>query len=172
MAIKHYFHLILHALIIVMKYAFNLPEFPDAQLEFESSIWTGKSTLWFDGMPYQRSLDEGKPFIIPISDGEIIRLYPKPAYPDLIPLIEVHGVQHRIAAKLPWYEYTIALLPFLIIFLGGGVIGGVISGGATVFNLQILRTEDSNLAKYIKLISVTFLTFVLYELVVHLYYQM
>ena len=163
---------ILQASMPIMKHAFSLSHFPDAHLELEFSIWTGKSTLWFNGIPYRRSSDKGAPFIIPTESGEVYTLYPKIEFPDIIPTLEINGLKHRIVDRLPWYEYALAMLPMLLLFLGGGVIGGAIGGGTSYLNIYILRTEDSNLAKYIKLIGLSFFAYLLYNLLAHMVHQL
>lgn len=137
-----------------MKYSVTLPQFENAQLELEISIWTGKMKLWKDDVLFERSSEKGRPFRVPNSVGEIVEIYPKFTAPDMVPALEIDGVKHNIVEKLPWYQYALAFIPLLMIF-GGGALGGAIGGMATVLNLHSFRSEESDLMKYLKVLGVT-----------------
>jgi len=137
-----------------MRQEFTLPQFPSSSFEIETSIWTGKSKLWKDGELFERSSDQGKPFLIFSESGELYRIYPKPSFPDLIPSLEINGIKHTIVEKLPWHQYALALLPMILIFIGGGL-GGAIGAVSSIYNIQIFRTEGSDILKYLKVIGIT-----------------
>lgn len=154
-----------------MKYTFTLPHYPNSTFELETSIWTGKSKLWKDGELFERSSDKGKPFIIISESGEVHRIYPKPDLPDLIPTLEINGVKHRIVQRLPWYQYVLALSPILMLFIGGAL--GAIAGLLTsLYNLQIFRTEGSDILKYLKVIAVSILAYIAYLVAAYLFFTL
>jgi|SRR5690606_6941178 len=154
-----------------MKYTFTLPHYPNSTFELETSIWTGKSKLWKDGELFERSSDKGKPFIIISESGELHRVYLKPDLPDLIPTLEINGVKHRIVQRLPWYQYVLALSPILMLFIGGalGAMAGLL---ASLYNLQIFRTEDSDIIKYLKVIAVSILAYIAYLVAAYLVFTL
>ncbi|PRD48472.1 hypothetical protein [Sphingobacterium haloxyli] len=150
-----------------MKHQFTLPHFPGSTFEIETSIWTGRPTLFKDGTAISRSNEKGKPFLIPNNSGEIVRAYPKPRYMDMVPALEIDGILYDIVDKLAWYQYALCLIPLVLIFIGGGI-GGAIGGAASVFNLQAMRTEGSVTTNYLKVVGITALAFALYFLVAYL----
>jgi len=143
-----------------MKYNFQLPEFPGAQFEMESSIWTGKSKLFKDGIIVEQSKEKGKPFLILTKEGMLIKAFPK-QNPDMSHSLQIHSTTYPLAKKLKWFEYTIGGLPFLLIFFGG-FIGALIGGGSTMLNYHILRNDESTLTKYLKVTAVVILSVLVY----------
>src|SRR5690606_3747690 len=154
-----------------MRQEFTLPQFPSSTFEIETSIWTGKSKLWKDGELYERSSDQGKPFLIPTESGELYRIYPKSSFPDLIPSLEINGIKHTIVEKLPWPQYALALLPMILIFIGGGL-GGAIGAVSTIYNLQIFRTKDSDIIKYLNVVAVSILAYIAYLVTAYLFFTL
>ena len=150
-----------------MKHSFTLPYFPHSNFEIETSLWTGKSKIWKDGELFERSSDQGKPFLIPSESGEVFKIYPKSSFPDLIPDLEVNGIKHAIVERLAWYQYAVALLPMILIFIGGGL-GGGIGAVSSIYNLQTFRTADSNVIKYVKVIAVSVLAYIVYLVAAYL----
>ena len=144
-----------------MRQEFSLPEFPSSTFEIETSMWTGKSKIWKDGELCERSSEKGKPFIILSESGELYRVYPKSSFPDVVPSLEINGIKHNIVEKLPWYQYALALLPMILIFIGGGL-GGAIGAVSSMYNLQIFRTTDTSTTKYLKVAAVSILAYMLY----------
>lgn len=148
-----------------MKYNFTLPDFPVSVFEIEVSIWTGKSNLYMDNNLLKQSTEKGKPFLIPTTDGEYVKAFSKPSYLDMVPALEINGVKNQIVEKLKWYQYTLALLPVLLIFVGGAIGGGV-GITAALINLNIFRIEgEAKGIKYLKVIGVVLLAYLIYFLV-------
>ena len=144
-----------------MKHTFTLPEFPGSVFEIETSIWTGKSNLWMDEVPVEQSSEKGKPFLIRKADGGYVQAFPKPAFPELFPDLEINGTKHKIVEKLKWYQYALAALPLLLVFAGGAIGGGVGMLG-TIFGLQAFRQQGTELANYIKVIAIVVASYILY----------
>jgi len=154
-----------------MRQEFTLPQFPSSTFEIETSIWTGKSKLWKDGELFERSSDLGKPFLIFSESGELYKIYPKPSFPDLIPSLEINGIKYTIVEKLPWHQYALALLPMILIFIGGGL-GGAIGAVSSIYNLQVFRKEDSDIIKYLKVIAVSILAYIAYLVAAYLFFTL
>ena|SRR5690606_10634191 len=147
-----------------MKHPFTLPDFPDSVFEIETSIWSGKPVIYRDGAILPRSKEDGEPFLIVDAAGQDTRAYPKMTILDLIPALEINGITYQTVEKLTWYQYIIALLPMTMIIVGG-LLGGVIGAVASLFNLQLFRTEGSDGMKYLKVIGTTVFAFILYFVV-------
>lgn len=148
-----------------MKHRFSLPAFPNSNFQIEVSFWTGKQILYKDEVLVERSVEIGKPFLIPDSNGKIVKAYPKAAFPDIIPVLEINNLKYNIVEKLKWYQAVLAVMPFSIVFIGGGALGGGIGAVAFMLNLQLLRNDDNGNLKYLKAIGVIIAAFAIYFLV-------
>ncbi|MGJ1321058.1 hypothetical protein ACR780_00055 [Sphingobacterium faecium] len=148
-----------------MKHQFTLPAFPDSNFQIEVSFWTGKQRLYKDEVLVERSTEKGKPFLIPDHNGDIVKAYPKATFPDIIPVLEINDLKHHIVEKLKWYQAVLAVMPFSIVFIGGGALGGGIGAVAFMLNLQLLRNEDNGNLKYLKAIGVIIAAFAIYFLI-------
>ncbi len=144
-----------------MKHHFQIPDFPNADFEIETSVLTGKSTLLKDNVQVEQSKEKGKPFLIPNGGGDLVKAYTKPAFPDSIPTLEINGTKHRIVEKLKWYQYALAALPVLLLFVGGAI-GGALGAAGMVISINMFRQEGSETSNYIKVIGVIALTFFIY----------
>ena len=144
-----------------MKYTFQLPDFPAVNFELTTSIWTGKSKLKKDNVAIEQSKEKGKPFLIPSTNGAIVKAFPKPSFPDMVPTLEINGVKNLIVEKLKWFQYVLGGLPFLLLFIGGAI-GGIIGALATITNFNTLRQEGSEASKYMKVIGIIVASYVLY----------
>lgn len=138
-----------------MTHDFQLADFPGTTFQLQTSIWTGRSRLYKDGALLEQTKEKGKPFLIPsATDADVVRAFPKPSYPDLVPVLEINGVTHRVVEKLPWYEYVLGGLPLLLLFIGGGI-GAGIGALSTYTNYGILRKQTlSKPARYAAVIGV------------------
>ncbi|MEJ5145371.1 hypothetical protein [Sphingobacterium sp. MYb388] len=147
-----------------MNHQFTLPDFPDSNFEIEVSFWTGKQTLYKDEVLVERSSEKGKPFLIPDNNGDIVKAFPKSAFPDIIPVLQINNLKYNIVEKLKWYQAVLAVMPFSIVFIGGGALGGGIGAVAFMLNLQLLRNDDNGNLKYLKAIGVIIAAFAIYFL--------
>lgn len=153
-------------------FEFTLPDFPNENFEFENNIFSGKATLKQNGNLVEQSKEKGKPFLIKRVNNEIVKAFPKPNFPDIsAQALNIDGKKHMMAAKLKWYEYIIGGLPFLVIF-GGGAIGGLIGGAATVINYTFFRENTHTTNKYLKVFGVNILCFFLYLIIAGLFYKL
>ena len=147
-----------------MKHNFKLPEFPASTFDFEISVWTGKTKLFMDNQLLERSKEKGRPFFIPLDNGEYVKAFPKKNSLEVIPNLEINGSVHQIIERLTWYQYTLVAIPLLLILLGG-MLGGGFGGVGSFLILSIFRKEQSNVSKYLKVIAVILTTYVAYYLI-------
>lgn len=153
-----------------MKYNFKLLEFPNTTFEIESSIWTGKSTLMKDGIIVAQSSEKGNPFLIPNGKDTFLKAFPKSSFPDSVPVLEINGKKHHILEKLKWWQYLIAGLPILLLFMGGAI-GGALGGVTTVINLSIMRQSGSEVLKYLKVIGIVLAAYLGYALIASYFFD-
>lgn len=151
-----------------MKYNFQLLDFPNSNFEIETSIWTGKSKLQMDNIQEEQSKEKGKPFLIPLAIGDFVKAFPKTSFPDLVPKLEINGIENQIVEKLKWFQYLIGGLPILLLFLGGALGGGIGALGA-IINFNIFRKDGTEFSKYTKIIGIVFGSYILYFLIVTLF---
>lgn len=147
----------------MVKHKFELSGFPYSEFEIETSVWTGKSTLYMDNVEVKKSLTKGKPFELLKPDGTLVFAYPKKSFPDFIPKLEINGELNNVVEPLEWYEYVVGGLPIILMFIGG-LIGGVIGVLACLANFNIFREEKSSVIKYLKVFAITIVSFIGYFL--------
>lgn len=145
-----------------MKNTFKLQEFPHSNFEIETSIWTGKTKLFMNNTPIERSKEKGKPFLIPSNEG-IVKAYPKPSFMDPVAILEINGNKTQIVEKLKWFEYAIGGLP--LILLAGGALGAVIGILGTAMNFGFFRQGGSEIAKYAKVIGGIIVSYLIYFII-------
>lgn len=144
-----------------MKYNFKLSDFPNSNFEMDTNIWTGKTKLFKDGMALEQSKEKGKPFLIATTSGTILKAFPKPTFPDLIPCLEIAGIKHSVVEALKWHQYLVGGLPMILLF-AGGALGGAIGAFASIFNFNTFRQQNANSIKYLKVAGISILAFVVY----------
>lgn len=144
-----------------MKYKFQLPDFPNSNFEIKTSIWTGKSILFKDNVQVGQSNETGKPFLIPNETGSLVMAFPKKAFPDFVPTLEINGIKYHIVEKLKWYQVALGGFPILLLFIGGAL-GGAIGALGTIINFTIFRQVGSDALKYLKVLGVIIASFTLY----------
>lgn len=150
-----------------MNYQFTLPDFPDSTFEMQTSMWTGRSKLFQDGILVSRANESGRPFLITAASGDTVKAYPKPRYMDVVPVLEIDGIQYDVVEKLTWFQYVICCVPLLLIFFGGAL-GGGLGAVASSINLQIIRTGGSATGNYLKVLGITLAAFAFYFLVAYI----
>lgn len=148
-----------------MKYEFQLPEFPGSIFEIESSPWTGKTTLLKDNVVVEQIKDKkGKAFLIPTNNGDFVKAFPRLSFPEFAPALEINGTKIEIVKKLKWYQYALAGLPLLLVFQGGAI-GAAIGFVAAHTSFKIFRGEGRNVFKYLKVVGIVTITFIIYLLI-------
>lgn len=153
-------------------FEFTLVDFPNDNFEFENNIFSGKATLKQNGVLVEQSTEKGKPFLIKRVNGEIVKAFPKANIPDISSrALDINDKKYPMAKKLKWYEYVIGALPLLLLF-GGGALGGLFGGGATVMNYSIFRTNTSTANKYVKVLGINFLSILFYIILSGLFYSL
>lgn len=134
-----------------MKVTVNVPEY--GQIDFQESAWTGRKTLLQNGKECAK-LGKNK-FIL--ENGDIAQIkgnFLRGA------ILNIRNVEYQLTPAAKWYEYILALLPFLfniiwgnvvslvLIFpIVGGAIGGGICGVCFVLSLVLMRKTSKWWAK-------------------------
>ena len=135
--------------------------YPNDTFEIEHSAMTGKVKITKNGVELKQSTEKGKPFLLIQENGVVEHLYVKGSFHDFETFLELNGEKIEIVEKLKWYQYAIGGLPMLLIFVGG-LIGGGIGVGLSAYNFSVFRGDNTEVMKYVKVIGITILGFVVY----------
>ena len=146
-----------------MKHSFTLPDFPDDRFEIQQNFF-GAPSILKNGFEVERSSEKGRPYLLPAAGGSVVKAYPKPSFPDMIPQLEINGIKHRTVPKLPVAEYVVACLPLVLVAVGGGL-GGLLGVLAMFLNLRVFRGSGTAFKKYAVAIAITLVAFVIWAAV-------
>ena len=125
-------------------------------IEYVESIWTGKKSLTINGA---KARPVSKTMFSVECDGELVNavvtgnIYKGSA-------LTIGDERFEIYPKTIWYEYVLAILPFILIMIWGnsialcsivpviaGGLGGAISGGLGVLSLSIMKSYKNPVLK-------------------------
>lgn len=144
-----------------MKHKFKLSTFPDSTFTITTSIWTGRMKLFMNDKMLEQSKEQGKPFLIPAGDGNFIKAFQNRTFGDITPSLIINEQVIQIVDKLKWYQYTMAVLPLLLCFIGGAL-GGLFGGPGAYLVLHIFMKEQGKAISYVKAVIAIVATYVLY----------
>lgn len=129
----------------------NLNNIEGEKLLLRASFFFGPR-LFLDGKklkPYKkvRFYKRKRYYHVPNEKGEaheiILNLRPL----DAIPGLTINGEEVNIVRKLTWYEYALMALPLSLAIIGG-MIGGIIGGGAIFTNSILIRKIKHKILRY------------------------
>jgi hypothetical protein len=113
--------------------------------------FTGKQSVTVAGYPVPR---RGRGHCtLPAAEGGVVAARVRSSFADPYPVIEIGGVKHRTGPSVPVVLRVLAVLPIVLVGIGG-LIGGAIGGAGVVGNLAILRTAQSAVVKVVWMILV------------------
>ena len=123
--------------------AFNFRVGPDGPVATLSrSVVTGDSRLTVDGKDVSRSTSGDRHFVVPLQNGRSASVAVRARGYDYAPQVFVDGTEIPIARPLAAWEYVLAALPILLLFVGG-LIGVIVGFGAMAANQWLLRSLPS-----------------------------
>lgn len=123
---------------------------------------TGRQSLMVGGqsIPGTRRGD----YTLPTADGRAVPAKVRTSLVDPYPTIEIAGVKHRTGPALPVALRLLALLPFLLVFVGGAI-GGALGAVGVVVNLSLARISQSTAVKALLMVGVLVATAMAYLVV-------
>lgn len=110
----------------------------------------GHPTVSVAGVPAPRT---GKRFALPAVDGGVVQATLRTPFADPYPVLEVDGVQHRTGPSVPVFLRILVPLPILL-FIVGGVLGGLIGALGFLANLTVARTRMAPAVKALAMVGV------------------
>ena len=147
---------------------FTLTDYQNDTFEIERSAMTGKVRLTRNGVELEQSDEKGKPFLLRRNNGTTEQLFVKVGSFDIAPFLELNGKKIEIVEKLKWYQYVIGGLPSVLIFIVGGI-GGGIAAILLIYNFSVFRGDNATIIKYVKVIGITILGFIAYLILTMLF---
>lgn len=124
--------------------------------EYDENIWTGKKTLKLNGeliTKVGRNQYQIKEQLYTLK-GNLFTSITLINQNDKIVLVD----------KLEWFEYVLAVLPFIVAIIGG-LIGGIFGGLACVVNLVVMRSKSNILIKVGSSLLLTGVAFLMWYIV-------
>jgi hypothetical protein len=131
---------------IPMQYPVNLAGFEGRNLVVETSAWSTPKLL-IDGHLAPSGPKRNQYAIKPNNSPHEVLVELKTKFPDPIPVVMANGNEHRIAEPLGPFATIWAMIPLVLIFVGGAI-GGLLGGLAAAVNLQAMRSDLPITARY------------------------
>jgi hypothetical protein len=127
----------------------------------EPGLFSG-SKLLVDGQPAPKA--GWGSYWLTRPDGSRVKARLVKGFTNLIPAVVVGSLRYDVGPKLPAFLVAFAVVPLLLLFVGGAV-GGLCGGVGWVFNNQIARTSLPTLLKIPLMLGVAAVAFGVYVLV-------
>jgi hypothetical protein len=127
-----------------MRIEIKHPAFTAQRLSVETASLFGGPKLFLDGTPVKKQ--RGR-YPVTADSGAEILVQLKFNLVDPLPTLKIGQETIKLADSLKWYEYAWSGLPILLMF-GGGALGGLVGGAATVTNGRIFRSDRNSMSKY------------------------
>jgi hypothetical protein len=135
-----------------MDFPFTLPGCEHIPLTLRTGLFSGAKIL-YQGIPLKKI--PGRKFVLGLSDGSDLTLGLKPNALDLlVPQVVYNNDVIPVAPKLPVYQQVLVYLPFLLMFIGGGI-GGLCGGVGAIVNLHIFHSSQHSAVKVLLSILTT-----------------
>jgi hypothetical protein len=128
-----------------VRYPVHLPELPGRRIEVEVAGTFSSPIILVDGQPANKGAKRGH-FLVRGADGRDVVIGLKTSL-DPIPQVLFAGRTIRLADPLAWYQWLWSGIP-LVLVLMGGALGGLLGGITMAFNVRILRSDLTAVARY------------------------
>jgi hypothetical protein len=111
----------------------------------------GQPALMVGGQPAARV--RRRQYTLPATVGGTVDAAVRMGFADPYPSVEVIGVRHRTGPNVPVVLRALALMPILLVAVGG-LLGGLIGALGVVANLAVARTRIPSAVKSLIMIGV------------------
>jgi hypothetical protein len=120
-----------------------------------NAFW-GRPVVTVGGVPAPRT--GGRRYALPATAGGAIEATVRSTVADPYPTVEVNGVPHRTGPSVPLALRALALLPILLVAVGGAL-GGLVGALGFVANSAVARTRIPSLAKALIMVGVSVIAY-------------
>ena len=141
-----------------MNYPLTLEGFEGQKIEVRSSFWSGAKLLVND-MEARKGTKRGE-MILTRNDGREVVAVWRNNFLD-VPKLVMENKAIDVAKPLAWYEWIWNGWPIILLF-GGGALGGLIGALALVTNINVFRSQQTTLLKYVVTGIISFVAVILY----------
>jgi hypothetical protein len=128
----------------------------------EAGLFSFRYTITVGGQPATRV--GGRRYALPAAGGGTVEAAVRGSFLDPYPTLEVNGVKHRTGPSVPIALRALALVPILLVGIGGGL-GAVIGILGIAGNMAIARTRMSSLVKALLMVWVLVVAFAVWYVV-------
>ncbi|MGC4759165.1 hypothetical protein [Micromonospora trifolii] len=110
----------------------------------------GHPAVTVGGVPAPRT---GKRYALPAVDGGVVQATVRNVLADPYPTVEVNGVKHRTGPSTPIFLRILAMLPILLLTVGG-LLGALIGALGVWANLTVARTRMTTAVKALAMVGI------------------
>lgn len=150
-----------------MKYTVSNELTNNKELEFERSVWTGRTALKLNGRPFTKigknlfniSIDEEKSLDVFVKGNEITGLE-----------LQMKGKTVTLLRKLNIFEIILTFIPIYLVFIGGAI-GGACCGLAIATNALLVRKVNNIFVKILLTLGIAALATVIWYVVVVSFFE-
>ncbi len=133
----------------------------DGPIVVTTSAW-GRADVTVGGVPAPRT--GSREFALPGKRGRTVQAIVRSRLTDPYPSLEIGGISHRTGPKVPAVLQVLAMLPFLLVTVGG-ILGGIIGAFGVVANLAVARNRIPVLVKTLIMIGVAAVGYLIWALI-------
>lgn len=117
-----------------------------------TGFWSGRSTVTVAGQPVPRG--PGGVFELPSTDGGTVSARVRTGAFQTYPTLIVDGVRHPTGPATPVWLRVLAVLPLILLIIGG-LLGGIVGVAGVLANLALLRREGSDAVRAAAVVGIT-----------------
>ncbi len=129
-----------------MNYLVNLEGFEGQKIEVQPASFFGSAKLLVNNVEARKGVKRGE-MLLTRNDGREVVAAWRNNFLD-VPKLMVDKQVVDVAKPLAWYEWIWNGWPIVLLF-AGGALGGLIGALALVLNINIFRSQNNTLLKYL-----------------------
>jgi len=128
----------------------------------DSNSFTGRNTVTVNGQPVPRI--GRRAYALPAAGGGTMQAEVRPGFFDPYPSLQINGVKHRTGPQVPMVLRILALVPIVLVGVGG-LVGGLIGALGVIGNLAVARLSLPAVVKALLMLVVLAVAVVVWVIV-------
>lgn len=133
-------------------------EYKSSKIKIDKNLITGMIKVFENDREVERLKEKNKPFLL----DNIDKLYIKSNGLDfIVPKVIINTEEILLARKLTSFEQLLCFSPSPLIIIGGAIGGGLAVTGA-IINLNLIRSGNNKVSRYVKVITCSIASYILY----------
>ncbi len=142
-----------------MNYPVNLEGFEGQRIEVQPAGFFGGAKLLVNDVEARKGVKRGE-MLLTRNDGREVVAAWRNSFLD-VPKLIVENKVINVAKPLTWYEWIWNGWPIVLLFVGGAL-GGLIGAAALAINLNVFRSQQNPLLKYVITGVISFAALIVY----------